>query len=329
MHTFFGDGSSLLLERRSPLNNNGKQPRPRVRNILLATDFSAFSETALYYAGAIARHTGATVHLVHVIVPEAWQYFCAETTPIPFEQLREGAERQMNYFLQSEALTGVHHRAWIEEGPVWDALEAVIENQHIDLLVVGTHGRTGLKKLLLGSAAEEIIRLSPAPVLAVGPQAERHRASSVREILYATDFTAESLAALPFALDQEHNYGARLTLLHVVPEPGRKSLPDRARVMACLHEKLKALIPAEATNGHNPDCVVKIGDPAGMILQTAEEIPADIIVLGVHLPGALPGHSLGSTVYKVVCEAACPVLTAAAAAEQAAFNEDLVAHASD
>ena len=310
------------------MNNNGKQPRPRVRNILLATDFSAFSETALYYAGAIARHTGATVHLVHVIVPEAWQYFCAETTPIPFEQLREGAERQMNYFLQSEALTGVHHRAWIEEGPVWDALEAVIENQHIDLVVVGTHGRTGLKKLLLGSAAEEIIRLSPAPVLAVGPQAERHRASSVREILYATDFTAESLAALPFALDQTHNYGAHLSLLHVVPEPSRKSLPDPARVTACLRDKLEALIPSEAANGHEPSCIVKIGEPAELILATAQEIPADMIVLGVHASGALPGHSLGSTVYKVICEAPCPVLTAAGDARQTVLKEHLVAHAS-
>ncbi len=311
------------------MNNDGKPSRPRVRNILLATDFSAFSETALYYAAAIARHTGATVHLAHVIVPEAWQYFCAESMPIPFEQLREGAERQMAYFLQSEALKDVPHRAWIEEAPVWDALEALIQQQHVDLIVVGTHGRTGLKKLLLGSVAEEIIRVSPCPVLAVGPQAERHRASEVREILFATDFTPESLAALPFALDQAHNYGARLTLLHVVPEPGRKSLPDRARVMTCLQEKLKALIPAEASNGHHPDCLVKIGDPAEMILQTAEDITADMIVLGVHLPGALPGHSLGSTVYKVVCEAACPVLTAAAAAEQAAFNEDLIAHASD
>lgn len=310
------------------MNNDGKPSRPRVRNILLATDFSAFSETALYYAAAMARRTGATVHIGHVIVPEAWQYMCVETMPVPFDYLREGAERQMALFLQSEALKDVPHRAWIEEGPVWDALEGLIQQQHVDLVVVGTHGRTGLKKLLLGSVAEEIIRISPCPVLAVGPQAERHRAADVREILFATDFTPESLAALPFALDQAHNYGARLTLLHVVPEPGRKPLPDRARVMTCLQEKLKALIPAEASNRYNPDCLVKIGNPAEVILQTAEEIPADIIVLGVHLSGALPGHSLGSTVYKVVCEAACPVLTAAGEATQTALNEHLVAHAS-
>jgi len=311
------------------LNNDGKPSRPRVRNILLATDFSAFSESALYYAAAIARHTGATVHLAHVIVPEAWQYLCAETMPIPFEQLREGAERQMTYFLQSEALKDVPHRAWIEEGPVWDALESLIQHQHIDLAVVGTHGRTGLKKLLLGSVAEEIIRVSPCPVLAVGPQAERHRASEIREVLFATDFTTESLAALPFALDQAHNYGAHLTFLHVVPEPGRKSLPDPARVVTCLQGKLKALIPAEATNGSEPDCLVKIGEPAEIILQTAQDIPADVIVLGVHASGALPGHSLGTTVYKVICEATCPVLTAAGEAARAAFAEDLVAHASD
>ena len=311
------------------MGNHHKEFGPQVRNILLATDFSAFSETALYYAAAIARHTGATVHVAHVIVPEAWQYFCAESMPIPFDQLREGAERQMAYFLQSEALKGVSHRAWIEEGPVWDSLEALLQHQHIDLLVVGTHGRTGLRKLLLGSVAEEIIRVSPCPVLAVGPQAERDRAAEVREILFATDFTQESLAALPVAVDHAHNYGAHLTCLHVVPEPSRKSLPDPARVVTCLQNKLKALIPAEASNGSEPDCVVKIGQPAELILQTAEEIPADMIVLGVHASGALPGHSLGTTVYKVVCEATCPVLTAAGEAMRAAFSEDLVAHASD
>ena len=310
------------------MNHHGKPSRPGVRNILLATDFSAFSETALYYAAAIARRTGATVHVAHVIVPEAWQYMCVQTMPVPFDYLREGAERQMAYFLQSQALKDVPHRAWIEEGPVWDALEALIQQQHVDLVVVGTHGRTGLKKLLLGSVAEHIIRVSPCPVLAVGPQAERHRASEVREILFTTDFTPESLAALPFALDQVHNYAAHLTLLHVVPEPSRKSLPDPARVVTCLQEKLKALMPAEVSNGHSPDCLVKIGEPAEIILQTAEEIPADIIVLGVRASGALPGHSLGSTVYKVVCDATCPVLTAAGEATQTAFDKHLVAHAS-
>ena len=95
-----------------------------------------------------------------------------------------------------------------------------------------------------------------------------------------------------------------------------------------LQEKLKDLIPAEASNGREPDCLVKIGEPAEIILQTADEIPTDMVVLGVHATGALPGHSLGTTVYKVVCEATCPVLTAAGDARRTAFTEDLVAHAS-
>lgn len=308
---------------------DGKESGPGVHNILLATDFSAFSETALFYAAAVAQRSAATLHIVHVVVPEAMQYFCAETMPIPFEQLREGAERQMIYFLQSEALRNVPHRAWIEEGPVWDALQVFIATQNIDLLVVGTHGRTGLKKLLLGSVAEEIVRLSPCPVLAVGPQAERDRAPGIREILFATDFTKESLAALPFALEHAQNYGAHLSFLHVVPESGRKSVPDPDRVITCLQERLKALVPREAGNGHEPECIVKIGLPAEMILQTAAEIRADMIVLGVHSSGMLPGHTLGTTVYKVVCEASCPVLTVAGEATRAALQERLLAHASD
>jgi nucleotide-binding universal stress UspA family protein len=311
------------------LKNEGNETRPGVHNILLATDFSAFSETALFYAAAVAQRSGAALHVIHVLVPEAMQYFCAETMPIPFEQLREGAERQMIYFLQSEALKDVPHRAWIEEGPVWEALQVFMATHNIDLLVVATHGRTGLKKLLLGSVAEEIIRLSPCPVLAVGPQAERDRASAIREILFATDFSKESLAALPFALDHAQKYGAHLTLLHVVPEPGRKPLPDRDRVTTYLQEQLKALLPKEASNGHEPDCLVKIGQAAEMILQTAGEIRADMIVLGVNPSGVLPGHSLGTTVYKVVCEASCPVLTAAGETKLAALQQHLLAHASD
>ena len=108
----------------------------------------------------------------------------------------------------------VTHHAYVREGKVWESLAEIVRTQEIDLLVVGTHGRTGVEKFVLGSKAEEILRLAPCPVLTVGPKlAGRARLTaiegegkkltpveiSVGQILYATDFSPESLAAAPFA----------------------------------------------------------------------------------------------------------------------------------
>ena len=88
------------------------------------------------------------------------------------------------------------------EGGVWLVLKSVIDEKKIDLLVLGTRGRTGIGKFFLGSVAEEIVRQAHCPVLTVGPHSpsEPPREGRFRQILYATDFSEESLAAAPYAI---------------------------------------------------------------------------------------------------------------------------------
>jgi nucleotide-binding universal stress UspA family protein len=113
--------------------------------------------------------------------PETW---AAE------EVAAEARDQQHREELLS-TFAGIPTQVLIEQGGIQDNLKAAIEKYHIDLVVIGTRGRTGLGKLLLGSVAEEILRTTTIPVLTVGPYADQTRgaAGELREILYATDFT--------------------------------------------------------------------------------------------------------------------------------------------
>jgi len=181
----------------------------------------------------------------------------------------------------------------------------------VDLVVVGTHGRTGIRKLLLGSVAEEIFRLAPCPVLTVELRAHRDVPAQavLRHILYATDFTptAERAAAYATSLAQEHQ--VRLTLLHVVPEATQASRQNTGLLRTFFAKRLRQLVPPEADLRCDPQFVVEFGSPADGILKVAAEGQADLVVLGVRRSANFPGHLPPATAYQVVCQAQCAVLT--------------------
>jgi nucleotide-binding universal stress UspA family protein len=142
--------------------------RISLKNILFLTDFSAPSEAALPFAAAIARGYGARVYALHVFMPPPYVFMTPELTAAAMEAEDENARAEMRR-VESQ-LAGLEHESIIEQGiGVWDAVEQVIQEHHIDLLVLGTHGRTGAEKVLLGSVGEEIFRRSPVPVLTIGP----------------------------------------------------------------------------------------------------------------------------------------------------------------
>src|SRR5271157_5610792 len=121
----------------------------------------------------------------------------------------------------SESLKDVEHKELIEQGEIPEVISKLVRKHGIDLIVVGTGGRKGLGKLLLGSVAEEIFRHAACPVLTMGPHATGWEIDgNLRHILLATDFGAESVHGLPYAISLAEENRARLTLLHVAPEPG-------------------------------------------------------------------------------------------------------------
>jgi nucleotide-binding universal stress UspA family protein len=248
------------------------------------------------------------------------QPFVESTQPDP-EQTKLSAAEQLGALAGSEPFRDIKHKELIEAGEVAEVLRDLVRNYDIDLIVIGTGGRKGVDKLLLGSVAEEVFRTAECPVLTVGPHATAWEIDGhLRHILYATDFGPESVHALPYALSLAEENRARLTLLHVAPEPGvalaepepgTRPVFDRDEMVIATKKQLRDLIPEGAQLWHEPEYVVPFGSPAENILAIAAQ-DVDMIVLGVKRPTALTKHLGAGVAYKVVCDAACPVLSVGA-----------------
>lgn len=291
--------------------------RVKLKNILFATDFTPAAQLALSYACNLAHAYDAEVYSVNVL-PHL--VFVEGVQPDP-EQTRLVAEQQLAALVGSESFKGIRHKELILQGEVAEVLSKLVRNYEIDLIVIGTSGRKGLQKLLMGSVAEEVFRNAECPVLTVGPHATGWPADGkVRHILYATDFGPESVHGLPYAISLAEENRARLTLLHVAPEPGM-ALPepepgtspvlDPDEVAASTEKQLRALIPDEAQLWHEPEYMVQFGPPAETIVKVAAQ-RADMIVLGVKRPTALTKHLGAGVAYRVACDATCPVLSVGA-----------------
>ena len=191
--------------------------------------------------------------------------------------------------------------------------------QKIDLIVLGTHGRKGFEKLLMGSVAEDVFRHAACPVLTIGPHVT-HKISegSLRHILYATDFGEETRHGLPYALSLAEEHNAKMTLLHVTPEPpptledltpGALPSKTRAELMAYNEAQLRDMMPHDANLATHPEFEVELGDARIIITETARKLDVDLIVMGVKRPMPLATHLTTGIAYRVVCDAPCPVLT--------------------
>ena len=193
--------------------------RVQLKNILFTTDFSAAAAAALPYAGALAKRFGARLFALHVRTPVINPMTPPEGWPA-LERAAAEEERERKESLRN-ALPGVETTVLIEEGDIGMHLPATVKKEHIDLIVLGTRGRTGVGKLMLGSGAEEILRTAECPVLTVGPQAPGIPAKygEFTRILYATSFGCENPAAAAYAISLAQEFQAELTLLHVLPEP--------------------------------------------------------------------------------------------------------------
>jgi len=284
----------------------------QLKQILYLTDFSRPSEAALPFAVNIARSHGSTLHALHVLTTPLESY------PESLKADREMAEAEMKRV--DDEIAGVPHDATVAHAlELWPAFEKAVAENGIDLVVVGTHGRTGAERLLMGSSAEQIFRRSPVPVMTVGPDV---KAGCVREgvldrILFATDFSPASAAALPFAIALAKENDARLLLLHALPKrreagDGDGSVGKRELSVAEAFHQLHEMLPKDLALPHPPDFAVEFGRPADAILTAAGQRNACVIILGIrgaagHLAAAT--HFDRATAHKVVAHAPCPVLT--------------------
>ncbi len=313
-----------VLELKPDTPEARQQPSAiSLKNVLYATDFSATSESAFPYATAICRHFGSTLHLAHVLSDSNVLLMTGGVDYVSVGTIYEDAHTDAQEKLQqlTTRLGKIPFRSYVRHGQVWTNLSTIVAENKIDLIVVGTHGRTGLGKLLLGSVAEDILRHAPCPVLTVGPRVQGHARLpefqtrgrelapvelELQNILYATSLTPASLAVAPVAIALATDFESRLTLLHVIEN--YTNLEDRPGPIETGVQQLQSAVPKDATLPYAPEIVMEFGSAPERIVKVAIEREADLIVLGVR-PGNLTTHVPWSTVHQVVAHAPCPVLT--------------------
>jgi nucleotide-binding universal stress UspA family protein len=297
-------------------------PRVRIGSILCPTDFSEPSARAFSHAVALSRWYDSEITLLHVLprVPVLYGGFVPVEQDFPLgPEVRRIATEEMETFVRPARDAGARTQILIEEGdPVRDILRRARE-QKADLLVLGTHGRSGFDRWVLGSVTEKVLRKAACPVLTVPPARDGAPTTAVfRQILCAIDFSASSARSLDFALSLAQESDARLTLLHVVDAPAVDEIRDSGFVTTSDHlaslekraaDRLRAAVTDEVRNWCRPEEKVVSGKPWREILRVAAEAQADLIVMGVQGRHPVDLMLFGSTTHHVVREAACPVLT--------------------
>jgi nucleotide-binding universal stress UspA family protein len=290
-------------------------PDLSLKHILVATDFSESSRHALQQAAAIARLHHSHLILLHILPEQPYAESALEPTPWEYMDVTGVAASAMRIFAADECLTGLHCETLIERGSLELALLSVIRERDISLLVVGTRGRFGIQKLLLGSIAEQMFRLADCPVLTVGPAepSALHTHGRFHSILFATDFSPASRHALSYAVAFASESHAQLTLLHIVEESSVTALYLHKQMFDSARQRLHDLLPATKDLASQPEVDLVNGYPSDEILRVAGKKHADLIVMGVHKSsgfGALASsHLPWTTAYTVVGHAKCPVLT--------------------
>ena len=297
----------------------------QIRRILCPTDFSDFSRRALRYAVALARWYEAEITLLHVVplVPSvATATFPPGVSPLTLEPVsHDRILEELRRFAEPAAAVGLRFDTVVRDGSAVGEVLDLARTLPADLLVMGTHGRGGFERLVLGSVAEKVLRKACCPVLTVPQPAEGIPAGTpplFRRILCAVDFSPSSMKALDYALSVAEEAKASLTVLHVVewsPDDEvrehrhfdvsgyRRYLEEEARGM------LRKAIREEARLWCETDEVVAVGRAHLVVVRVARVAPADLIVMGVQGRGAVDLVLFGSTTHHVIRESQCPVLT--------------------
>ncbi len=281
-----------------------------IHHVLIATDFSRCSSVAVNLGLELAHEYHAKASVVFVLPSDNFllagpDAYLAAKDAARRDLLQLKSELRQTYsYIEGED----YHLLLMEGEAAQSILDCALENK-ADMIVVGTHGRSGLGKILMGSVAERVFRQSPAPVMTVGPHLHHPgRGFAPRNILLAADFTPASQCATRYAGSLARERDAKLTMLHVLNPDELSGVADRAEVMQGIERKLAALIGQEA-EGLQLCCRVEVGKVVPTILRTEAEIDADLLVMGVRSPLGLLDRLMWPNAYEIVREAACPVLT--------------------
>jgi nucleotide-binding universal stress UspA family protein len=281
-------------------------PVASLKNILFATDFSEASMKAFPYVKLLAKKFGASVFACHIITPASLATAAPQAAPYLYEAEYNAATEELDNIVRSPRLGEIKAKALLSSGVLGDALLEEITNNHIDLVVAGTHGRTGLRRFLLGSAVEEICRVATCPVLTVGPELPGIEAK-FGHVLVPTDLSSESLRSLPFVVRLCSAYGSTITVLHVLPAETANN-PDARKLFDPVCKSMIQIIEPQL-GGLKAEFVMESGETADTILKVAREKGCDLIAMGIRSAFFHGFRVRTSVAYQVMAGAHCPVIT--------------------
>lgn len=293
-------------------------------HILCPTDLSEPSVRPLTYAAAVARWYNARLSVLHVVPTfepmSVRSATLADPVQFVYPASREDVLAGMRRAVDMAGAGSIDVNLVADAG---DPSRTIVDQAlalRADLIVMGTHGRSGFERLMIGSVAEKMLRKAPCPVLTVPPHVTPADPAAVRftNVLCPLDFSPSALQAFGFALDLARQAGGTVTLLHVIEwmaeeqplatatfdvERYRQHLIDGART------RVRALIAEEPRPSGAIQDVIRLGVAHREILRVATELPADLIVMGAQGRGGVGLALFGSATQQVVRAAQCPVLT--------------------
>jgi nucleotide-binding universal stress UspA family protein len=290
------------------------------KRILVPVDFSESSRKAVAYGVAIAQRTGATLYLAHILAAVPAFGYTLSDNPLDIDAERLANARQTLLDLLPANRDELHYELIAKIGVVEEELVSAVRGENINLVIMGSRGKTRLRRFLLGSVAEHLIRRLDVPVLTVSHLTPDHdltagSAPGISRILFATALGAGVENGIAVSAELARRFGAALTVAHVVPRPpfGEAAPPvtgeflfsdDSSAIAAQLHELTRPYLKEVKVH-----TAILRGEPADAILHFADQDSVDLVVLNLERKTVLERVLLGTTAEKVVRLAHMPVLS--------------------
>jgi nucleotide-binding universal stress UspA family protein len=290
------------------------------KKIVVPLDGSLLAEQALSFLPRFVSPLQTHIDLVCVVQPWVYALGMSEATPISvINDLHENWQaylHQQEIFLQGLGYTVQSH---VLEGDIAAEILALAANKNADLIVMSTHGRSGFRRLALGSVAERVLHNATIPLLLVREGAALHTTNPIEHLLVPLDGSSFAERSIPLAVELSTQTGATLTMLRVVQDLDAQNKQiifksEEAAEEAVTQWKLLAtryldeLAKGIKAEGVKVSSMVLSGDPENLIGTIAETLPADLIVMSTHGRSGVSRWVYGSVANKVLRTASCPVL---------------------
>lgn len=288
----------------------------QVKRILCPVDFSDFSVSAYEYALTLAEYYKSHLLVLHAIELSKYPYADYVGATGDFVDLSravcDGGKAKLQEFVSKHPRHAVEPQLAVDQGNASDLILSFALKDNIEVIVMGTHGRRGFDRLVMGSTTDRVLRRAPCPVLVVsdpshnvmttGPDG-RHR---LTRILYCTDFSENSDKAMVYAISVAAEYGAELMVLHVVERA--PDLASAETLIATRAEQLVRLLPVNEGRKFTVNTAVRLGKPYQEIVRHAGEAQTTLIIMTARGGDAVDRAIFGSTTYRVIQLGPCPVL---------------------